>query len=277
VDLFVSPSGFLKTRYEEWGIEPERIIHCENGRPIWEVEERRHRRRQDLFVVSFFGQIVFHKGLDVFLKAALEYSRLRERSMSSANSDLPEVRFAIHGKMGNPPQELKEEIERLLEEAHSVVDHHGPYHPAHTKEKISSADVVVVPSIWWENSPMVIQEAFMAKKPVICSNIGGCAEHVDDGVNGLHFVVGDPFDLLSKILDLAGNPELYDTLVAGIPTVMSDREMFEILDRHYRDIMDRPSRIRISGAQERAVAVPSETTSESASVSTRSERETDGR
>ena len=64
---------------------------------------------------------------------------------------------------------------------------------------MSSADWIVVPSIWWENSPVVIQEAFRAGKPVIGSNLGGIAEKVQDGVNGLLFRVGDATDLAATL------------------------------------------------------------------------------
>ena len=56
---------------------------------------------------------------------------------------------------------------------------------------MAEIDWVVVPSIWWENSPLVIQEAFLHGRPVICSDIGGMAEKVRHGVDGLHFRVGD--------------------------------------------------------------------------------------
>ena len=56
---------------------------------------------------------------------------------------------------------------------------------------MAEIDWVVVPSIWWENSPLVIQEAFLHGRPVICSDIGGMAEKVEHEVNGLHFRVGD--------------------------------------------------------------------------------------
>ncbi len=62
-------------------------------------------------------------------------------------------------------------------------------------ELMAEVDWVIVPSIWWENSPLVIQEAFTYGRPVICSGIGGMAEKVTDGVNGLHFRVGDPRSL----------------------------------------------------------------------------------
>ena len=56
-----------------------------------------------------------------------------------------------------------------------------------------------MPSIWWENSPIVIQEAFFHGRPIICSNIGGMAEKITDGVNGLHFRVGSPEDLVDRM------------------------------------------------------------------------------
>jgi glycosyltransferase involved in cell wall biosynthesis len=56
-------------------------------------------------------------------------------------------------------------------------------------------DAVLVPSIWWENSPVVIQEAFRNNRPVICSDIGGMAEKVRDKVDGYHFPVGSGLEL----------------------------------------------------------------------------------
>jgi glycosyltransferase involved in cell wall biosynthesis len=87
---------------------------------------------------------------------------------------------------------------------------------------MAGVDWVVVPSIWWENSPLVIQEAFCHRRPVICSNIGGMAEKVDDRVNGLHFAVGDPAALAATLELAATRSGLLDELRAGIkapPTV----------------------------------------------------------
>ena len=57
---------------------------------------------------------------------------------------------------------------------------------------MSNVDWVVVPSRWWEGSPLVIQDAFLYGRPVICSDIGAMAEKVTHEVNGLHFTVADP-------------------------------------------------------------------------------------
>ena len=70
---------------------------------------------------------------------------------------------------------------------------------------MGACDFVVVPSIWWENSPIVIQEALAVGRPVICSNIGGMAEKVSPGVAGLHFQVGDAADLARTMYEVAHN------------------------------------------------------------------------
>ena len=75
----------------------------------------------------------------------------------------------------------------------------------------------MVPSIWWENSPLVIQEAFFHRRPVICSDVGGMAEKVTDGVDGIHFRVGDAFSLARDDREGdAASPRLWRALRDGI-------------------------------------------------------------
>jgi glycosyltransferase involved in cell wall biosynthesis len=104
---------------------------------------------------------------------------------------------------------------------------------------MSAADWVVVPSRWWENSPLVIQEAFQYKRPVICSDIGGMAEKVTDGVNGLHSRVGDHVRLAETIGRAVGTPGLWEQLQAGIPDIFSMEEHVGNLTGIYSDLMER--------------------------------------
>ena len=101
-------------------------------------------------------------------------------------------------------------------------------------------DWVVVPSIWWENSPLVIQEAFLHGRPVICSDIGGMAEKVRDGVDGLHFRAGDPVSLARTIERATTNPRLWRSLRDGIrdPYPM-DAHVSRLLDLYGETIEQR--------------------------------------
>jgi glycosyltransferase involved in cell wall biosynthesis len=87
----------------------------------------------------------------------------------------------------------------------SNVKFYGSYDRSELPEIFSKNDLLVVPSIWWENSPMVIQESFMANVPVLCSNIGGMKEKVVEGKNGWYFEVGDSGNLINKINYLLNN------------------------------------------------------------------------
>jgi glycosyltransferase involved in cell wall biosynthesis len=79
-----------------------------------------------------------------------------------------------------------------------------------------SFDALIVPSLWYENAPIVIREAFARNRPVLTSGIGGMAESVRDGVDGLHFAVGDADALMHTIQRLVEEPDLLAHLKQGI-------------------------------------------------------------
>ena len=71
---------------------------------------------------------------------------------------------------------------------------------------------------------MVIQEAFVNGKPVICAGIGGMAEKVRDGVDGLHFEVRNPLDLADTLVRAACEPNLCEKLKSNIRKPLSLEE-----------------------------------------------------
>src|SRR6185436_12596375 len=107
---------------------------------------------------------------------------------------------------------FQQEFRALLDSTAQAVTFFGRYEHSELPRLMAAVDWVVVPSIWWENSPLVIQEAFHHGRPVICSGIGGMAEKVTDGVNGLHFRRGDPASLAATIRRAATSPGLWETL-----------------------------------------------------------------
>jgi GT2 family glycosyltransferase len=89
---------------------------------------------------------------------------------------------------------------------------------------LADLDVVVVPSIWIENAPFIIREAFAARVPVVASNLGGMAEMVRDGADGLLFPAGDASALAAALRRLLDEPQLLPALRAGIRRPMSIEE-----------------------------------------------------
>jgi len=206
VDRFISPSEFLKARYVDWGLDAKRIAVIENGQPAGSVAaERGEPLERQIF--GYFGQITPYKGVDVLLDA---FSRLPERLRELSV-------LQVHGGgHQNFPGAFATRMEAALAAGPKEYVYAGPYEPEDLTRRMAGVDWVVVPSIWWENSPLVIQEAFRHGRPVICSNIGGMAEKVTEGKDGLHFQVGDPIALQKVLRRVIEDPTLLERLRRGI-------------------------------------------------------------
>jgi glycosyltransferase involved in cell wall biosynthesis len=218
VDRFIAPSQFLKQRYVEWGLPPDRISVIENGQPPTLPAPWRPGDGKPDSVFGYFGQITPYKGLDILLKAFnLLPVQARERCRLEIHGGVPDI----------SAPDFSRTIDRALESAPPQVHYAGAYAPEDLPTRMAGLDWVVVPSIWWENSPLVIQEAFAHRRPVICSNIGGMAEKVADGKNGLQFRVGDAASLADKLMLAVTKDGLLDELRAGItppPTIDDSAE-----------------------------------------------------
>jgi glycosyltransferase involved in cell wall biosynthesis len=225
VDLFLAPSEFLLERYVDWGIPRAKIRFEEYGRlPVRTIGSDAKQRPRNRF--GFFGKLTDMKGADVLLEA-----------MATLGSDF-EGQLWIHGAsldIQNPV--FRQKLEASLEEAGDTVTFVGSYRQEQLATLMENIDWVVVPSIWWENSPLVIQEAFLHGRPVICSDIGGMAEKVTDGVNGLHFRRGDPDQLAKVMRRAAGTPGLWEQLRAGVPDIYRMEDHVAALDGIYRSLL----------------------------------------
>jgi glycosyltransferase involved in cell wall biosynthesis len=113
---------------------------------------------------------------------------------------------------------------------------------------MENIDWVIVPSIWYENSPLVIQEAFMHKRPVICSDIGGMAEKVIDGVTGLHFRASSSDDLARTVLRAATSPGLWESLRAQLPDVFTIEQSVRAHAELYEKALSRRRRALAANA-----------------------------
>jgi glycosyltransferase involved in cell wall biosynthesis len=232
VDLFLAPSRFLLERYVDWGIPREKIRFEEYGRlPSPRADESPLRSSRNRF--AFFGQLTPFKGVNVLLDAMRQIDA--DRADSSARH---RPHLWIHGaNLELAADDFQEAFRKRLDAAGPNVTFLGRYDHARLPQLMASVDWVVVPSIWWENSPLVIQEAFAHGRPVICSDIGGMAEKVEHGVNGLHFHAGDPASLAETLNTAANSPELWQKLHAGIRSIHSMQQHVGTVERMYQELL----------------------------------------
>ncbi|WEK49208.1 MAG: glycosyltransferase family 4 protein [Candidatus Kaistia colombiensis] len=234
-DVYVSPSRFLAERYAAWGLSPDKLFVIENGLAIAEpappralpgAEQRRSR-------FAFFGQMTPFKGVDVLIDAV---ARVPERVWGE------DSRLMIFGaNLEFQPPDFQARMKKLIEDAGSRVRFYGSYQNSEMPELMQTVDWVVVPSIWWENSPVVIQEALFHGRPLLCSNIGGMAEKVRNGGDGLHFRVGSPEDLADRFVDVLSNGQLWESLRGTMRRPLGHVDCAEQHLALYRAVLDRHS------------------------------------
>jgi glycosyltransferase involved in cell wall biosynthesis len=153
----------------------------------------------------------------------------------------PDIHLWLHGaNLAPQPQAFQERFTELLGKTGGSVTFAGGYDHGNLARHMANVDWVVVPSLWWENSPLVIHEAFQYGRPVICSSIGGMAEKVTHGVNGIHVRPGDAVSLAEAIRYAVTKPGMWEQLKAGIPPVYSMDEHVASLSATYRQLLARP-------------------------------------
>jgi glycosyltransferase involved in cell wall biosynthesis len=227
VDLFITFSEDSRERYVQWGIPRERIRVEPHGLAASQIPEAltdEPRKQRDQF--AFFGQFTPFKGADVLLGAVRSLGGDFEGHvwMHGANLEMQDKAFVNR-------------FEKLIDDPEGCVTIAGHYDRADLPELMANIDWVVVPSIWAETGPLVVQEAFAHGRPVICSDLGGMAEKVTDGVNGLHFRRGSAESLARTMRRAVATPGLWDELRAGIPKVRTMSDHVGALTESYRSLL----------------------------------------
>ncbi|HWL57094.1 MAG TPA: glycosyltransferase [Paracoccus sp. (in: a-proteobacteria)] len=200
LDLFdhlLSPSEFLRLRFEDWGVAPGRIVVIENGLDHHDASARPETSAELLAKsgrFAFFGQATPTKGLDVLVRAA-ELIAARGEEFETPLS------IEIHGVDKESFTQMWPDIELP-----DCIHFRGRYRPQDCVDIMRAYGWIIIPSVWWENSPVVIQEARAARTPMIASDIGGMAEKTEGW--GIQFRVADPAALAAAILSVHGQPEV---------------------------------------------------------------------
>ena len=210
VDLFLAPSKTLLERYVAFGIPPAKLEWIDQGIDLAPFVARPPvpGARTGPLRVGFAGSLIPSKAPDVLLEAV---ARLPAGSVSL---QLVGSAARYHGS-----DLYMRTLDRSLSRA--PVSALGPVPHARMGERFDRLDVIVVPSIWIENAPFVIREAFASGVPVVASDLGGMAEMVRDGVDGLLFPAGDARGLASQLARLRDEPGLLQALRRGIRPMMS--------------------------------------------------------
>lgn len=227
-DLMIAPSRFLRDLLlsDVPTLDPEKVIFSEHGmktdgiHALPKVPDALGRVR-----FGFLGSLVPYKGVGVAISAML---RLND----------PRAVLLIFGRFD---PETDPYHKQLLELAKSRPDCNiefcGPVDHARIATAFSRIDALVVPSTWYENAPLTIREAHLAGTPTIVSDLGGMAESVREGVDGMRFRTGDPGSLATVMLQLISNPATLAGLSRDFIERKTAREGAAEMEFRYRGLV----------------------------------------
>ncbi len=210
--LLISPSGFLREEFiNRFGIAPDRIIHSKNGMDVSAI--RRHPKTPSARLrFGFVGGIMKAKGVHVLVDA---FRRLAARR--------DDVELHVHGGASRWSLGYLDELRAAAAGSDRIL-FHGRFDNARVGEILGGIDVLVVPSIWFENAPLTLNEAAISGTAVITSDEGGMAEFVRSEAHGVTFRLGDSADLERRMAAFASDRSLLASTLAPAPRMKTIEE-----------------------------------------------------
>jgi glycosyltransferase involved in cell wall biosynthesis len=194
----VVPNGFMKELLIRHGISPHIIIQSAYGIDVTSIEGiERCSIHQSHIRVGFIGTIAPHKGCHLLVNAFLALPRGR-------------AVLKIYGSMEDYP-EYSHELKRLAGN-NDAIEFCGTFHNSKIGEVFAGLDVLAVPSLWYENTPLVVYSAQAAHCPVLASDLPGISSVIQNELNGLLFDVGNTEALTRQLARLIDEPGLVERL-----------------------------------------------------------------
>lgn len=201
VTQVIAPSMFMYNQFEHV-ITSDRLRFSRLGIDIGRLHRERQRGTGETVRFGYVGQVAQHKGVHLLIEA---FTSLHA-------GDKPIELHLWGGVEANPAYAV---TLRQAANGDNRIQFHGRFDNRRLPEVLGALDYLVVPSLWYENCPLTILEAYAAHLPVIGSDHGGITELVNHGQDGLVFRPGDAVDLAKAMQSVLDNPQLNTQLQYG--------------------------------------------------------------
>ncbi|MFW0082708.1 MAG: glycosyltransferase, partial [Coxiella endosymbiont of Haemaphysalis qinghaiensis] len=194
IQCFIAPSYYLYNRYlQNFSLSANKLIYLDYGFDLQQLTNRQ-RIPNEPFTFGYIGTHIPAKGIQHLIQA---FAQVKENCQLRIWG-----RFRLQNTDG-----LKAIVTKLPLETQSRIIWLPEYNNKKLVETVCNhVDCIVVPSIWVENSPLVIHEALQVHIPVVTADVGGMAEYVHHKVNGLLFQHRNVHALSKQMQRLVDNP-----------------------------------------------------------------------
>ena len=225
-DVILSHSAFVARMFAQAGC-PYPVTHLPNGHDLAWLADHAGKTPSDVLRVGYMGQIHPIKGVHVLIDAfrQAEFGDAARLRIWGNLDHMPGYAHTLRAQIGDDP----------------TITLAGRFDRADLGRVLADIDVLVVPSVWYENAPLVIQEAFATGTPVITTDFGGMREAVTDHLDGLLFPREDVAALAARLRRLVDEPDLLPRLRAGIRPVRTIGKEVDELETLYARLVSHTS------------------------------------
>lgn len=200
IKKILAPSEFMKEVLIENGYEDSQIEVMPLGFDM-QAPQKIEKHHSDKLRIGYIGTINKHKGVHILIEAM--------KKIESKNVEL--VIYGDFTRFHKYTQYIKN-----LASHDKRISFKGTFKPDKTREIFEHMDILAVPSLWYENMPVVIYSALAHKTPVIAPAFGAMHEIIHHTNNGLLFNRDDPDDLKEKINDIIDDMSILDKFTERI-------------------------------------------------------------
>jgi glycosyltransferase involved in cell wall biosynthesis len=224
IDQVVIPTQIMLSLLTRNGLEKQRITFMPYGLNLDFIQGSKRASLSHILRLGFIGSIAEHKGVHVLVEAMQKLTRRP-------------VELKIYGEMDVSREYTRNLIK--MSSGYPMIKFCGTFPNVKIGEIFSSMDALIVPSLWHENSPLVIYAAQAAGCPVVASNMAGISEIIEHEKNGLLFEAGDPSQLAAAIETLLNNGGLLQKLSSNAKRPLSIQDYVTKLTEIYSGLIRR--------------------------------------
>lgn len=221
-DAVIAPTNFVRDTYRNNRFDHPNFVVIRHG--IEALAPKQSRERADnRFHAVFVGSIAWQKGVHMLVEA---FNQLPQG----------DFRLTIAGGLDTFPDYAKDLQGRVR---HEGVEFVGRLTREAVWELLGSADIAILPTLWYEASPLTIDEFFAAQVPIIASNIGAMPEKIRHKVDGLLIPPNDATALRNAMARLHQDRDLLQQLRTNIRPVRTIGEHVTDIEQLYASLRKR--------------------------------------
>jgi glycosyltransferase involved in cell wall biosynthesis len=225
------PTKLMGDVFVENGIDEKLIHHVPFGIRLDALTPHTKKSESPLVRIAFIGTLFEHKGVDLLIKAFLALPEDEKCNLS------------IYGSTDQFPEYGKKLLDMAQDGSSNSkkIAFKGTFPQEKFGEILSNIDVLVIPSRWYENTPLVMQSALATKTPLIATDLGGMAEIIDHDNTGLLFTLNSVESLKQQLLRVVTEKGLLEKFRSNIKDERSVQVMVDDIEKIYAPFLKIPT------------------------------------